>query len=232
MTHTILLTQGKAAIVDDDEFEKLVCYKWHLLNGDYAVRHEAITRKTILMHREIIDAPKGLEVDHIDGNCLNNQKCNLRLTDRTGNRRNSPVSKVNTTGYKGVTMNRSGSWAARIGLQGRHIHLGTYHTPEEAAAAYNKAAIQYFEDFARLNNLPDKIHTKRVLTTGKLGLLGVSITNRKSRSVYRARLTLNGKRIHIGYFDDPILAALAYNDAVKQLDPNRSKFNFPGDNYE
>lgn len=106
------------------------------------------------MHRFILGDTKGLEIDHRDGNGLNNCKSNLRLATRSENMQNSRVPKNNRYGVKGVCFlpNRYGKkWKAAICANNRAITLGHFHTKEEAAKAYNEAAKKYHGEFARLN---------------------------------------------------------------------------------
>lgn len=101
---------------------------------------------TILLHRLIVEAPRGMEVDHRSGDTIDNRRCNLRVCDRSGQMRNKRANLNNRSGFKGVsaTGNR---WAAFICRE----HIGNYPTPEEAARAYDREALQRFGEFARLN---------------------------------------------------------------------------------
>lgn len=151
----IPLTQGKVALVDDDDYERLAQFKWGRHTRGYAVRKEMRDGKkvAILMHRVICNAQPGEIVDHIDGDVSNNSKANLRLCSHSENMYNRRLlAKNNTSGYKGVSRKKKG-WEARIGAGGRFIHLGCFATPEEAAAQYNLAAITYHGEFARLNDI-------------------------------------------------------------------------------
>ncbi len=123
-------------------------HRWNMNRGGYAVRSEG--GRPILMHRVIASAPPGLEVDHINRNRLDNRRCNLRLTDHTGNMRNCSRNRRNTSGYKGVR--RLGNrWAARLKCDGEWCCLGWFNTPEEAAVAYDLMAMALFGEFAATN---------------------------------------------------------------------------------
>ena len=99
-------------------------------------------------------APNGLQVDHIDGDVLNNQKSNLRICTQQENAKNRKINKNNTSGIKGVSKTkrkewRSKTWQAIIGADGKNTHLGYFYTAEEAGRAYKKAAKELYGDFAR-----------------------------------------------------------------------------------
>lgn len=156
----IKLTQGKFCVVDDKFYQELIKYKWHTDNKnrktDYANNRYTINMR---MHRYIMKlAGYNIEnkyVDHINGNGLDNRLENLRLTDKRGNNSNVSKRKNNTTGYKGVVKdNRHDNiFYSRISVDGRCKHLGTFHNKQDAAKAYNEAAIKYYGEFANLNNV-------------------------------------------------------------------------------
>ncbi len=143
----IPLTRGQVALIDDADFNELSRYKWCVMRI-YACRFEG--RRCIPMHRQILQAPAELEVDHIDGNGLNNQRSNLRLCTTSQNQQNSRRRTDNTSGYKGVSFDqRRGRWKAQIRVNGKRITLGRYDDIEHAAAAYHEAALRYHGEFAR-----------------------------------------------------------------------------------
>lgn len=154
----IELTKGQYCIVDDADFNSLKKYSWHVrCDRDgryYATRSfwEGDKMKTLPMHRQLLDAPKGVYVDHINGNTLDNRRSNLRLCTNRQNTQNA--RKRARTGskskYKGVS-EHYGKWRARIRVDGAVIHLGSFLNQVDAAKAYDKAAAKYFGEFARLN---------------------------------------------------------------------------------
>lgn len=152
----IPLSQGKVALVSDHRFEHLNQWKWHAsLCGDkfYAVRIEGMpSHKTIYMHREIMNAAKSVQVDHRDDNGLNNQDDNLRICTKSGNMQNRGKQKNNTTGFKGVFMDkRRQRYFSRIGVDGEYKFLGCFADPIDAAKAYDEAAKELHGDFAWTN---------------------------------------------------------------------------------
>lgn len=103
------------------------------------------------MHRLL--CRDGDVVDHINRNPLDNRLCNLRPATRSENAINRPKTARCKTGYKGVFLSKSGTYSAAIRVNYTLYHLGTFITKEEAAEAYNKAALKYFGPFAYLNNI-------------------------------------------------------------------------------
>ena len=152
MTKTIELTQGKVALVDDEDYERINAYKWYYCKG-YAVRKfGSPPRKFVYMHRVILDTPDGLETDHVNGDGVDNRKANLRACTRSENQRNLGRTISNTSGFKGVTKSKgSTKWIASIKHFGQQIYLGRFTTPEAAARAYDEAALKLHGEFARTN---------------------------------------------------------------------------------
>jgi hypothetical protein len=105
------------------------------------------------MHRIIANTPDGMETDHRDGDTLNNQVKNLRVCTHSQNLSNARKHINNTSGFKGVFPHGS-NWKVQIRVGGKILHIGVYSTREEAAHAYDKAAIKYHGEFANLN-FPD-----------------------------------------------------------------------------
>lgn len=162
----IPLTQGKFALVDDEDFERLSQFKWYTLSArrvstQYAVRNEQAgeystykQRKQVRMQRYILNYSGPLEVDHKNGNGLDNRKENLRVCSGQQNRVNRGPSKCNKTKLKGVTRYYH-KFAAKIRINKKLKHLGYFFSPQEAALAYNAAAKAYHGEFAKLNNVKE-----------------------------------------------------------------------------
>ena len=164
-----MLTQGKETLVDDEDYEMLMEHKWFANKDDksgkfYVKRKSPIDsngkQKTICMHRVITNAPKGKQIDHINGNPLDNRKENLRTCTNQQNQMNRGKQNNNKSGYKGVRYmkKRKGMinehfkpWVAQIKHNQKDIYLGMYKTKEEAALVYNKKAIELFGEYVYLN---------------------------------------------------------------------------------
>jgi len=148
----IPLTQGKVAIVDDEDFEWLSQWRWYYTNGYAARSVRAGGKKMILMHREICKTIKGMETDHQDGDRLNNQRTNLRSCTHSENQQNTRMTRRNKSGYKGVSyFGPAKKWKAKITLNGNEIFLGYFFALEDAAYAYDNAAKELFGEFACTN---------------------------------------------------------------------------------
>jgi hypothetical protein len=159
---TIPLTKGKTALVDDDDFERLSRHSWSAYErrGLWYARRGTRNRKLgvqklISMHREILNAPDGIDVDHRDRDGLNNQKYNLRLCNSKQNGCNSRFYSSNTSGFRGVSraMSKTNPWQASIRIDGKQKYLGIFSDRLAAAMAYNNAALEFHGEFARINEL-------------------------------------------------------------------------------
>ena len=153
----IALTQGKYAIVDKDDYEKLSKLKWHAhyRYGWYA-RTGICTadgkRTTAFMHRQLLSTDA--DIDHQNRNGLDNRRRNLRPCNKTQNMANRPKRAGTSSRFKGVFWwKRDKNWRARIQCNGHVENLGYYESEVNAALAYNYAARQYFGEFACLNHI-------------------------------------------------------------------------------
>lgn len=156
MAKLIPLTRGQFAIVDDDDFEWLSQWKWcyHPTRHGYALRGvKTPERKTklIYMHNVIMSPPVDFVVDHKNLNSLDNQRDNLRLATHSQNSANR-TSSGGSSAYKGVSWRKSRRrWRSSVTVNKKSIDLGVYRNEEDAARAYDAAALLYFGEFARLN---------------------------------------------------------------------------------
>lgn len=153
MTRQIPLTQGKYAIVDDADYPLVSQFRWCALkrrHGRYYYAVRGNNGQYTPMHRLIVDAHDGEDVDHINGDGLDNRRCNLRKCTQAENSWNSRVNSRNTTGFRGVCPD-AGKFKAYISCNGKRFWLGYHATPEEAAHVRDLAAIELHGEFARVN---------------------------------------------------------------------------------
>lgn len=144
------LTRGFEAIIDAGDVPIVQGHKWAVLTTPtghvYAAR--TASKKTVLMHRILLNAPRGLQVDHVDGNGLNNRRGNIRLATPALNQANKAVDPRNKLGIKGVSK-KNNRFSATITPNGKKIHLGRYDTTAEAAAAYRGAAAALWGNYRK-----------------------------------------------------------------------------------
>jgi hypothetical protein len=154
----IPLSQGKFALVDDDDFEWLNQWKWRLdLKSGYVVRNIRVEKKIprIYMHRLILNPPKGLYTDHINHNKLDNRRDNLRVCTTSQNGANRlKQTKKSLSRFKGVTWHKRDSvWQSTIKHKGKNIFIGYFNDEITAAKKYNVVAKKIFGEYAYLNDL-------------------------------------------------------------------------------
>lgn len=155
----IQLSNGALVKVDDSDFDWLSRWNWHAVGNPgkrYAKRFErrgAGVRVAISMHRELVGAGLGEQVDHVDGDSLNNQRANLRLCDHRGNHRNArKQAKPSASRFKGVAWMKSlRRWQVRITVDGKKLFLGYTDSDEKGARMYDEAARLHHGEFACVN---------------------------------------------------------------------------------
>lgn len=147
----INLSNGIKTYVDDEDYKYLSQFKWHNANG-YAIRNYYLNGKLkkIKMHREIINPPENMVVDHINNNTFDNCKNNLRICTQQQNVFNSRKRKDNISGFKGVFFDKTrNKWQAKIQVNGKRKYLGRFTTAELAHEAYKKASIKYHGKYGK-----------------------------------------------------------------------------------
>ncbi len=157
----IPLTKGKEALVDDQDYKYLMQWNWHVSDNGFGNLYAKSNVKptTNFMHIVITERmgfASSSNVDHRNGDGLDNRRMNLREATKVQNGRNRGPIKGSVSGYKGVHwFARDNRWRARIVIEkGREQHLGYFDDKIEAAKAYNKAAKKHFGEFAWLNPIP------------------------------------------------------------------------------
>lgn len=138
----IPLTKGYHAMVDDEDYDRVIKYKWVFKKACYAARSILGGSNQEMLHNFLVKPPIGFVVDHIDRNGLNCQRSNMRIVTVSQNALNR--NKPNKHGFRGIRRQNNGRWMAQIGL-------GTFATKEEAALAYDKAAKLLHNEYAQLN---------------------------------------------------------------------------------
>lgn len=152
----------KSILIDDEDYDKIKNYNWfpyydsHVDN--YYIRANAPRNKgnskTIFLHRFILNNPDNTMVDHINGDTLDNRKCNLRICTKSQNMMNRKKHKKCSSIFKGVCWNKQNKkFKAQIQIDNKKIYLGLYNSEYEAAEVYNRYARKHFGEFARLNQI-------------------------------------------------------------------------------
>ena len=153
----IILSDGSSVKVDDEDYEILSQWKWSANGNGYAVRGVHIGNrkyKKVYLHRQIMKAEKGQKIDHINGDCTDNRKENLRFATQAQNAMNIGLRKNNKSGAKGVMFEeRRNKWRAEIKVNYKNKFLGYFENQIDATKAYNQAALKYHGEFAKLNDL-------------------------------------------------------------------------------
>jgi hypothetical protein len=143
-------TKGIYFKIDHADEEKVLAYHWNFGNTGYLQTEKM--GKRFYLHRFLMEAGKGEQVDHINGDKLDNRRANLRICTRSQNFYNKGRQSNNTSGYKGVTFCKATKkWRAQIWFNKKRLSIGRYKTKEEAALEYNKMANKYHAEFANLN---------------------------------------------------------------------------------
>jgi hypothetical protein len=139
----IALTQGKVAIIDDEDYELVSLSKWHFHKRGYAVTQRQ--GRQYRLHQLIIQSRDGLMVDHINRDKLDNRRCNLRLVDKSVNNRNRDPEPRSSSGIKGVHWHPSSrKWQVSLMANGRREHFGTYENKHEAARVSKEVYAKLF----------------------------------------------------------------------------------------
>lgn len=152
------LSQGKVALIDDEDADLVGQYKWFAVwirDRWYAMSKEHTNRRvrTIYLHRVIMGDPPGQRVDHHNGDTFDCRRQNLRICTVSQNAQNAMIGLRNKSGYKGVSWNtKAERWVAWIRANGRNIYLGQFVDARDASLAYDRAAREHFGEYARVNH--------------------------------------------------------------------------------
>ena len=228
MAKEIVLSKGKVALVDDEDYVMLLATgsRW-CINDGYAF-NRALGR----MHRYLLGAAAGVMVDHRNGDKLDNRRDNLRLCTNSQNQANRQVIRGKSK-FKGVVWQRTatgGSWKAVITLQKQSTYLGSFRTDLEAATAYNEAAVKHFGEFAYLNDLtlsPSDLKSserRQVNRKSPTGFKGVTFD--ANRGKWMAQLVFKGINYLKKRFATAEEAARAYDVTAREVFGTAAVTNF------
>lgn len=149
----IELTKGKKTLIDTSDYDLVSKRKWYFdryyaaTNAPMSLVRKGVKRK-IYLHRFLLNAREGEEVDHINHDGLDNRRENLRVCSHQENMMNSNRKANGALGARGIEMNSTGKFRARINKDGKSIHLGVFETIEEAKIVRNEATKKYHKEFA------------------------------------------------------------------------------------
>jgi hypothetical protein len=233
MSKYIKLTKGLSALVDDEDYEKFNQFNWCCSksgNKYYAIRRvkKNGVNKDIKLHREIMMATEEQIVDHINGDCLDCRKENMRFVTASQNAINRRIRSDNKLGVVGVSRLPNGKYLAYISFNGENRRLGRFAKLEEAIEARKSAEKIYHGEYSRFENRliedvpiakkenkPNQLHRKRTNNTS--GATGVSYFARMK--AWRARIRIDYKEITIGYFKTFEDACAAREKAEREYFP-------------
>lgn len=145
-------------LIDKKDYELIKNYRLNVVKQKNNKLRVIVWHKKKMigyLHRIVLNVtnPK-IQVDHIDGNPLNNTRKNLRLVNNSKNAQNRNAQKNNTTGFKGVRFHKQANkYTAQIGFKGKQLYLGCFEDPKDAAKAYNKKAKELFGEYANVNKI-------------------------------------------------------------------------------
>jgi len=225
--------RGHQAIVDAEDYDFLMQWKWSYDHHGYAYRNIREKGKyvaRVAMHQLVNKTPAGFDTDHINGNGLDNRKLNLRTVTRGQNLRNKGKLPRNTSGFKGVNWSKAyGFWGAEIVTNRKKKFLGYFDHILEAADAYNKAALLYHGEYARLNTFSAEQESELALWLATKPQKRYSkhrgVSYHKTFRKWVARAYKDKKSYFIGYFDTESAAARAYNAKSLELHGDNARLN-------
>lgn len=142
----------ETALIDKEDTEKCKKHHWNITDGYLAYSYIANKKESSLrIHRYLINVPEDKIVDHINGDPLDNRKCNLRICTKLENAWNRTTNKDSKTGYKGITLTKWNTYEVSIAYKGNKIYLGAYKIKKDAIEARRKAELKYFGEYSYLN---------------------------------------------------------------------------------
>lgn len=209
------LSNGGFTLIDEEDIPKLAGHTWYQHMGYARARKPGTNGGEIHLSRIIMPCPDGLFVDHINRNKLDNRKSNLRIVTRSQNNANRRSFNGSSSRYKGVRWNKKMQlWEAKIRKDNKVLCLGSYEDEIAAASAYNDYARKMWGEYAVLNDIEEVDYKKlrRFAKSEKPHSRFLGVTKR-ANGKWVSRLTINDKRVTLGYFDTEEEAAIAFNNA-------------------
>lgn len=237
----IFLKNGECFQVSNEDLDWVLNFKWCVDTKGYIQRSYSINGviKKAVLHRVICEMMElninNQSIDHIDCNRLNNCRNNLRIATRSQNNFNQKIRSNNTSNYKGVSWcKQAGKWRVRIYIDKKEKHVGFFDCPIKGAIAYDIRAFEEYGEFAHFN-FPDKIKQSiseknnyvKIIQPKTSKFKGVSWNTQRMK--WHSLIKINGKQKHLGFFDCPIEAAIAFDRAAVEYRGEFVKLNFPED---
>jgi hypothetical protein len=235
-----LILENEVVLLDDEDYEFITeCYNLHIDRNGYVQCRVKKKFKNIglftslSLHKLLINPYKtgrGINVDHIDGNKLNNQKVNLRICLHKENMRNRKL-QGGSSKYKGVYWNNKlDCWSVQIKVDTKNIYIGCFTNEIASANCYNHWAKQYFGEFALLNDVlymsPEEYNKYKKGTNKTSKYRGVIFDKREGRFKAQIWDNISKKNLQLGYFDLEEDAARTYDNKAKELKGEKARLNF------
>lgn len=230
MTEIYVHDSPRPALVDDEDADMCNSFRWQAMHKKsgviYAGNALLFQGQTIRMHRLIMQADYGVQVDHIDGDGLNNQKSNLRFATNGQNMMNRKKFEGKTSQFKGVHWDKQFSmWRTAIRKDGKLRSVGRWKTEREAAAMYNVLSRELFGEYGLRNasitpeeeEAATEKHKKMRKIVAPTRFKGVCKAQKASAHPWRMQFTFEKKRYAKGGFDTPEEAAREYNRVAREV---------------
>ncbi|MEE3805425.1 AP2/ERF family transcription factor [Lysinibacillus fusiformis] len=240
MVKEIPLQNGMVALVDDEDYERVIFHTWtvsvHNQTKFYVhtkLKESKVSTSLARYILRLFEQKNDIFIFFKDNNPLNCQKENMIKSTQSSCTIKRRGARNSSSKYKGVSRSkRNPKWVSNIGFNGKTIYLGSFGTEIEAAKAYNIAAIKYYGEIAFLNEINENNNAKGIFIEGKkqkrsrnkTGFRGVVI---RENGRFRAVIKKEKKRIYVGTFPHPEQAAKAYDQKAYEFYGEKAILNFP-----